>query len=138
MTVALRVDNLVTELGSAGFVHAFFSTLSGRLEPGGWGSRFPVLLHELYQGRLDKTRAGAALAELRQARTELALHPPADVIWDIEDREARPPWGSDISPDITHLGHYFVTSTGRDLFDALEEVLEFLRDEGNECELAPL
>lgn len=138
MTVVLRVDSIATELGSASFVHAFFSTLSGRLEPHGWGSRFPVLLHELYQGGLARQHAEAALEELRRARTELTRFSPADVIWDIENPEARPPWGSDIAPDITHLGHYFVTSTGHDLFDTLLEVLEFFRDQGSECELTRL
>ncbi|WP_244237466.1 Imm70 family immunity protein [Corallococcus llansteffanensis] len=32
--------------------------------------------------------------------------------------------------DITSLASYFVTSTGRDLFDAMFEDLEFLRDQG--------
>jgi hypothetical protein len=29
----------------------------------------------------------------------------------------------DISPTVTHLGNYFISSTGRDLFDVLEEAL---------------
>ncbi|MHA7627848.1 immunity 70 family protein [Corallococcus sp. M7] len=130
MAIALMIDSVATELGRSDFVHAFFSTLSARLEPEGWGTRFPTLLNTLYQGELPKAQAARAVEELRTARLELSRFPPAQVVWDIEDREARPPWGEDISPDITSLANYFVTSTGRDLFDAMIEDLEFLRDQG--------
>jgi len=49
--------------------------------------------------------------------------PPSQVVWDIEDRNAQPPWGKNIAPIITNLRNYFVSSTGRDLFSLLEEAL---------------
>ncbi|AFE03660.1 hypothetical protein COCOR_00710 [Corallococcus coralloides DSM 2259] len=131
MTIALMIDNVATELGRGDFVHAFFSTLSARLEPEGWGTRFPTLLNTLYQGELPKAHAARAVEELRAARMELRAFSPAEVVWDIEDRDARPPWGADIASSITSLADYFVTSTGRDLFDAMIEDLEFLRDQGH-------
>ncbi|RKH61047.1 immunity 70 family protein [Corallococcus aberystwythensis] len=130
MAIALMIDNVATELGTGDFVHAFFSTLSARLEPEGWGTRFPLLLNALYQGELPKEHAARAVEELRTARAELRAFSPGQVVWDIENRDAQPPWGSNIAASITSLADYFVTSTGRDLFDAMIEDLEFLRDQG--------
>ena len=32
--------------------------------------------------------------ELKEIKQELAKFPPSDVIWDIEDLSASPPWGA--------------------------------------------
>ncbi|PTU30388.1 immunity 70 family protein [Stenotrophobium rhamnosiphilum] len=129
MTVGLNVDNIVTEVGAPSFFHAFFSTISVRLEPNGWGSRFPVLLKSLYAGRLPATQIESGIVELRLARKELKKFRPEDIVWDIENRNARPPWGSSISPAVTDPSNYFVTSHGNDLFQVLEEVLDFAASE---------
>lgn len=65
-----------------------------------------------------------ALVELKEIKQELAKFQPSDVIWDIEDLSARPPWGDDISPDITNLSNYFVTSDGEDFLLILQHALE--------------
>lgn len=122
MSVALCVGNLVWEVGSSRFLNAFFSTISHRLEPDGAGSRFP-LVARLYAGDLPSQAAQQARHELDESRRELSRLGPDQVVWDREDLESRPPWGSNISPDITHLSNYFVTSDGRDLFDVLAEAL---------------
>jgi 2,3-bisphosphoglycerate-dependent phosphoglycerate mutase len=138
MTVGLKIDNIITELGSASFVHSFFSTVSHNLEKTGWGSRFPVLLNELYPGTLSKEHAAAALAELKTIKAEFTRFSPEHVIWDIDDLSKNPPWGNKISPDITNLSNYFVTSTGRDLFDAIEECLLYFALEGSNCEIVEI
>jgi hypothetical protein len=123
VAVGIRVGSRVWTVGTGDFLHAFFSTVSYRLEPAGWGSRFPALLNELYQGELPAGRAEEARRELDAVQLELEKHPPGDVVWDVEDLSRRPPWGDDISPDITDLGNYFVTQDGRDLFEVLREAL---------------
>ena len=130
MSVGIRVGSIVDEIGTADFLHAFFSTLSVRLEPDGWGSRFPALLNRLYQGRLEAADAAAALKELDQAKAELIHFPPTAVVWDVENKSAKPPWGDNISSHITSLANYFVSSTGRDLFDLLGEALQAADDSG--------
>jgi hypothetical protein len=112
-------------VGTGDFFHAFFSTVGARLEPDGWGSRFPVLQNELYQGELAAEHAPAALAELDQVREELRRLPPSDVVWDVEDRSKQPPWGDDISDEITDLGNYFVTEDGKDLIDTAAEAIAY-------------
>jgi len=130
MTVGFKLGSITDEVGTSQFLHAFFSTISGNLEPNGWGTRFPVLLNKLYQGELEQTDAAVALAELDRIEMELRKLPPSKVIWDIENLQLAPPWGSDISSDTTSLASYFVTSTGRDLISVLREILEELRDVG--------
>jgi len=127
MTIYLALGNVSDEVGSPDFFHAFFSTISGNLEPAGWGSRFPVLMRELYRGELARPSAGKARTELAAIHTELQALPPDRVIWDIEDRSKRPPWGNDISPEITDLSNYFVTAAGRDLVEIIAECLEELQ-----------
>ncbi len=135
MTLGFQLGSITDEIGTADFLHSFFSTISGNLEAGEWGSRFPILLKKFYRGKLQQPDAIEALAELDRIKTELAKIQPSKVIWDIEHREKNPPWGNNISPEITNLSNYFVTSTGRDMIDVLREVLEELRDSGGVLEV---
>ena len=123
MGVGIQVGQIVDEIGTSDFLHAFFSTISFHCEPKGWGTRFPTLMRHLYRGAVSPGNASAALEELRTARTELARVPPARVVWDLQNLTRRPPWGDNISGEITNLSNYFVTSSGRDLFAVLDEAL---------------
>jgi hypothetical protein len=98
---------------------AFFSTVFARLERESWGAQYPVIMHELYTGRLSHQRAEAASKELERIHTALAQLGPEQAVWDFEDRAARPPWGDEISPNIESLANYFVTSDGRDFLEVL-------------------
>ena len=129
MAVGIRVGTISDEIGAPSFLHAFFSTISAHCEPKGWGTRFPYLMKELYRGHLPAAHASAALAELRDAKAALSKLPPSAVVWDFENRTARPPWGDRIAPEITDLGNYFVSSTGRDVFKLLEEALSAAAEE---------
>lgn len=135
MAVGITVGSITDEIGAPSFVHAFFSTVSAHCEPSGWGSRFPHLMNELYQGRLPHSHAKAALAELIQAKSQLEKLLPSQVVWDIENRNAQPPWGTNIAATITNLGNYFVSSTGRDLFALLEEALGAAAEEQRDAVL---
>lgn len=135
MTIGLKLGNVTDEIGSPDFFHSFFSTIHHHLEDGTWGSGFPVLLNELYQGTLAASSAPMALDELTRVSGELAALPPDQVIWDIDDLMAQPPWGRDVSPDITDLSNYFVTSTGRDLILTIKEALESLIEDGGIIEI---
>lgn len=43
------------KVGRASFLNSFFSTICYRLENGQWGSRYPYLMNNLYQGGLSYT-----------------------------------------------------------------------------------
>lgn len=125
MAVELRAGSVVWPVGTSDFLHAFFSTIAARLEPEGWGTRFPAVMKTLYSGQIGGEEAARALAELDQIREELRAFPPSEVVWDYEDRSKRPPWGDDIAATITDLGNYFVTEDGRDLFEVLGEAVGY-------------
>ena len=138
MTIGLKLGSITDELGEQDFFHSFFSTVNYRLENDGWGSRFPILLNKLYQGSLEQKYAEQAIKELSVIATELEKLSPDQVIWDIEDLKISPPWGKDISKDITDLSNYYVTSTGRDLIGVLRESLNELLEGGNTLEVVSL
>jgi hypothetical protein len=125
MAVSLRVGTNEWPVGTGDFLFAFFSTVAARLEPEGWGTRFPAVMCELYGGRVEGGAAARAWGELERIRGELAAFAPDEVVWDAEDRSRRPPWGEDIAPEITSLADYFVTDDGRDLLGVLDEAVGY-------------
>ncbi len=125
---AFTVKYYMYTIGTADFLHSFFSTVCGRLENGKWGSRFPHLMNELYQGVLPVKHLAAGTEELSQIKQELAQFAPDQVIWDIDDRSLTPPWGDNISEDITDLSNYFVTSEGEDFLSVFAAALDKARE----------
>lgn len=119
MAVGFCVDSMYYEAGHGSFLYSFFSTVCYRLEKGAWGSRFPYLMNNLYRTGLEWTDIPFARKELEAVQEELSGFPPADVIWDIDDLSKSPPWGNNISGDITDLSNYFVTSDGEDLITVM-------------------
>ena len=122
--VGFTVDYNWYTVGSGDFLHSFFSTVAYNLEDKRWGSRFPHLMNELYQGKLNSRNVDEALKELDVISKELKKYSPEKVVWDIEDLSKQPPWGNDISKDITDLSNYFVTSDGEDFLNIFKHALE--------------
>ena len=81
-------------------------------------------MNELYQGTLDKDNVETAIVELKKIQLELQAFSPDKVVWDIDDLSKQPPWGKNISNDITNLSNYFVTSDGEDFITIFFNVLE--------------
>ncbi|MHB8064561.1 MAG: Imm70 family immunity protein, partial [Ruminiclostridium sp.] len=71
-------------------------------------------------------------------KENLKKFPPSDVIWDIDDMSKNPPWGSNISSDITDLSNYFVTSDGRDLITIIFKVFDESESEKISIEVAKI
>lgn len=124
MAVGFSVDYFWYEVGSGEFLHAFFSTIAYHLENGKWGSRYPVIMKKLYQGEIKSKDIKLAIKELEEIRSLLQRISPEKVIWDIEDLSKQPPWGDNISEEITDLSNYFVTSSGEDLIIMLKDALD--------------
>ena len=123
MAVGITVDGITDEIGHSSLLHAFFSTISAKCEPDGWGTRFPHIMNELYQGKLSHENSNLAMRELRAARKILDDASPSEVVWDYENRDSGPPWGDTISDSITNLGNYFLTPNGRNVFEVIDEAL---------------
>jgi hypothetical protein len=132
MTIGMEVHGITTELGPGSLLHGLLSTASHHLEPGGWGTRFPVIMNKFYQGRLAADDADEALQELASIRAGLEHVPPFGVIWDIENPSEPPPWGKDVAAHVRNMASYFVTSGGENFLDVIVETVEFLKQEGGE------
>lgn len=124
MSVAFVVGDEYYLVGSGDFLHSFFSTVAYNLENGDWGIKYPYIMNELYRGELEVESVKECLAELEIIRTELKKYLPDKVVWDIDDLSKRPPWGDNISADITDLSNYFVTNDGEDFIEVLKDALE--------------
>ena len=79
-----------------------------------------------------------AREELTCIRNRLSKLAPSEVVWDIDDLTKRPPWGDNISNDITDLSNYFVTSDGRDLISVIFKVFDEAETEKNKIEIISL
>jgi Immunity protein 70 len=123
MALVLRVGDKIFPVGAPSFLKAWFSTIATRVEKGAWGTQFPTIMRSLYAGVIPNAQAANALTELERIRLQLATLPPEQVVWDFEDPSARPPWGTEISSEITSLANYFVTSDGEDLIEVLHAAL---------------
>ena len=122
--VGFKVKYYWFQIGSGDFLFSFFSTVAYNLENQKWGSKFLVIMNELYQGELNSTHIPEAINELEQIKQGLAKLSPDKVIWDIKNLSAQSPWGTNISSDITNLLNYFVTSDGEDFITIFNHALE--------------
>lgn len=123
MAVGFSVGFYWFQIGTGDFLHSFFSTVAFNLENKKWGSRFPIIMNKLYQGKLEVEVVDKAIEELKVIQEELKAYGPGKVIWDIEDLSKQPPWGNEISKDITDLSNYFVTSDGEDFLSVFFRAL---------------
>ena len=133
MAVGFKVEFFWYQIGRGDFLHAFFSTVAYNLENGDWGSRFPVIMNELYTGKLSQVHTDEAIKELEIIKRELRSYGPENVVWEIEDLSKQPPWGNNISKDITDLSNYFITSDGDDFLNIFMHALKKAKELN--CEL---
>ena len=124
MAVGFKVHFYWYSVGTGSFLYSFFSTVSYHLEPEGWGTKYPYLMNHCYNGKVANALVPEVLKEVHEIRELLQNYSPSQIIWNIEDLSKRPPWGEDISPEITSLANYFVTSEGTDFFKVLISALE--------------
>ncbi|HPA11503.1 MAG TPA: immunity 70 family protein [Treponemataceae bacterium] len=124
MAVGFKVRFYWFQVGTSSFLHSFFSTVCYNLEGKNWGSKYPCIMKELYQGELKYENIATALIELKDIKSGLSLLSPDKVIWDIDNLELSPPWGTDIAPTITDLGNYFITSEGEDFLSVFDSAMQ--------------
>lgn len=123
--VFLTVKFYGWEIGHYTFLNSFFYTVAHHLEKRDWGSRFPVVMNEFYEGELSVEHIGQARKEMKEIQEELSELPPSAIVWDINDLSIKPPWGDALAEDITNMGNYFRTSDGaEDLFEVFEKAFK--------------
>ena len=124
MAVGFVVKYYWYQVGNDDFLYAFFSTIAHCLEGDNWGSRYPVIMNELYAGQIMRDHLVDAIQELDGIEAHLSDISPDQIIWDYYDLSKRPPWDKNISPEINNLANYFVTSEGENLLDVLKGAIK--------------
>ncbi|EOQ26089.1 Imm70 family immunity protein [Bacillus cereus group sp. RP37] len=127
MAVGFSVDIFFYEAGHPDFLHSFFSTISYHTEPEGWGTKYPLLMKDLYFDKLKWQDVPEALKNVEEIRETLSKIPPSEVLWDIEDLTKRPPWGDKIPSKITNLANYH-SIQGKDFLTLLKNALKESED----------
>jgi 2,3-bisphosphoglycerate-dependent phosphoglycerate mutase len=128
--VAIKTGAVVTEIGAGAILHGLFSTISANLEPDGWGSRFPVVMNQLYRGTLAPSDCAAALRELRTIETALSDVPARNVVWDFDNPMSAPSPHYLAGADARNAADYFITVNGLNLLrsgliESVESAVEF-------------
>ena len=124
MSVGFVVKYYWYQVGSSDFLYSFFSTVAYNLEEKKWGSKYPYIMLELYAGCLKKNHIKFAISELDALTKRLKDFDCSHVVWNFENLSLLPPWGNNISPDISDLSNYFVTSDGEDFLTIFRHALE--------------
>jgi hypothetical protein len=132
MGVGFVLNDEAYEIGSASFLHGFFSTISSYLEPNGWGTKYPELMRDLYQGKLDARNGERVLKDIEDIRRQLRSIKPPKIVWDRANPDTTAPWDADAVPPDRDLSNCFITSGGEDLFDLLVKCLEQLIQTGGQ------
>jgi Immunity protein 70 len=87
-------------------------------------------MEELYAGALPATRVRQARGELEVVERDLRGYLPTDVVWDIKNPAAQPPWGEEVAASITSLADYFWTADGKPLIEVLNVALRSAEERG--------
>lgn len=128
--VVAKAGTWAAPLGDPAAIECLVATLSYRLEPEGFGSRFPVLLTEVLAGRLAPEHAQAAWQELDTAIREARELPAEKIIGSRADR--RP-------ADLAQLPGYrggasvhdaLVPARGRPLLEVIAEGIQASHGQG--------
>jgi hypothetical protein len=136
--IALRTGSVVTEIGPGAILHALCSTIATRLEPDGWGTRFPRVMGALYQGHLGAAEAPEALREAREIAALLEAVPVDAITWDIDRPGEAPPAAYVPMHGARSAATWFRTVNGLDLLrDGLVDALESAAEFGHAVEVIP-
>ncbi len=104
----------------------YFSTISKRLEPKGWGTRFPHIFKDLYPGELLEDEVEAVLKEFYIVREELKKIPKWRRVWDYFKEEKYIKEDDVGNKKAKNCYDYFVTEESRD--NITEIFIERLED----------
>jgi 2,3-bisphosphoglycerate-dependent phosphoglycerate mutase len=138
MAICFEAGVLHYEVGTPEFLNAFFSTVKYHLCTDHVSDKYPRFFNNLYHGKVKCEDALDTIKEVEDIKLSLKEFKPEEIVWDIEDLSKSPPWGSDISKDITDLSNYFVTSDGEDLFSSLINALRKSYEEKVDLEIVSL
>lgn len=135
MSVGLKTGYSWYQVGRGDYLESFFSTVAYYLENKKWGSKYPIIMKQLYGGELSYKDVENAIDELKNIRESLKKLNKENnkIIWDARDLSIKvPEWAINPNNEVVSLANYYVTADGRDLIDvfllALNDSKELNKD----------
>lgn len=129
MAIGFRTGFFWFHIGSSDFLHSFFSTIAYNLENGEWGSKYPYIMNELYNGELKAENTKEALIEFEMIEEELKKFLPDNAVWDFDDLSVKMLYNNETATD---LSNFFITDENANLVllfrHALEKAVKFNED----------
>jgi hypothetical protein len=123
MAKIITKDGKHVDLGTESFLHCFHSTIKVFVQG------VPLAMDFIKTRFLKSDDCLMAARDFNLIRDRLSAENPENVVWDINNPTACPPWGNEISSVITSLGNYFITADGKDLIYSIIELLQYAHDE---------
>ena len=115
-------------VGASSFLRCFYSTICSYVESSDVSHAIKLLKYN----QLASDECLKAAKEFNIIRDILSQKAPESVVWDIDEPNATPPWGNNISPVITSLGNYFITADGKDLIYEIIALLQYASEIGQD------
>lgn len=120
MSVGLKTGYSWYQIGRGDYLESFFSTVAYYLENKKWGSKYPVIMNQLYGGMLSCKDVETAINELKNIKESLNKLSKENnkIIWDARELSIKAPeWAINLNNEVVSLANYYVTADGRDLID---------------------
>ena len=132
---SISVGAIAKPLAEKHVLDALFTTITRRLEPGGRGTRFPLLMDHLYWGRLQPAQARDALRELAEVEDDLRNTPLRDIIWNPLDSRPHDDAHEPVNRHAENVLEYFTDVNDRPLIARLRDSVEECRLTGQQLRI---
>ncbi len=123
MVVGFSVKYFWYHIGRADALYSLFSTICLRLEDGKWGSKYPYIMNDLYNGKLEGKFVDVAITEVKKIKEGLKKLSFEDVVWDIEDLSMEAKFVYDVS-DKSSLLNFYINADRDNFIELLQKALE--------------
>lgn len=130
MSVRLQVGETFFKVGTPLVLHGFFCSVGYHLEPIGWGSKYPALMHELYEGQLSVKSIEKAQKELTLIREKFRGLCVDEVVFDMEAGPGEGVNSEQLNAKAKNLEEFFLTQDKENFLDLLEKALESAKKQG--------
>ncbi len=137
MVVGFSVDCFWHHVGRADALYSLFSTICLRLEDGKRGSKYPYIMNDLYNGKLENKFVDVAMNEVKEIKEGLKKLSFEDVVWDIEDLSMEAKFVYDVS-DKSSLLNFYINADRDNFIELLQKALETAKELDLDLTLAVL
>lgn len=123
--IYIKAGNVGLEIGGNPITGALFYSIAHHLEKREWGSKYPIIMNELYYNGIEVEHLEQGLKEIKEIKEKLKGYAPEQIVWDYEDLDLTIPWINNISSNVTDLSNIFLSPYDRNnILDVIIEAIE--------------